>query len=157
MKDNFFDLGGHSLLATRLIARIEKTLGSVSLSTLFQSPTIESLARELRQKKKAHQDSALVLFRNGGTQPPLFLHGGSLELSRYLADDQPCYGIRPHGQDGRRAPTTVEEMAADYLRQIRSVQPQGPYLIGGFSFGGLVAYEMAQQLRQSGRKSGCWF
>ncbi len=116
VKDNFFDLGGHSLLATRLIARIEKTLGTVSLSNLFQSPTIESLARELRQKKKAKEDSALVLFRNGGSRPPLFLHGGSFELSRYLGEDQPCYGIRPHGQDGRRAPATVEEMAADYLK-----------------------------------------
>ena len=154
VKDNFFDLGGHSLLATRLIARIEKTLGTVSLSNLFQSPTIESLARELRQKKKAKEDSALVLFRNGGSRPPLFLHGGSFELSRYLGEDQPCYGIRPHGQDGRKAPATVEEMAADYLKQIRGVQPQGPYLIGGFSFGGLVAYEMAQQLRQSGQEVG---
>jgi len=151
VKDNFFDLGGHSLLATQLIARIEKTLGSVSLSTLFQSPTIEGLARELRQKKKAKEDSALILFRNGGSRPPLFLHGASSELSRYLGEDQPCYGIRPHGQDGRQAPATIEEMAADYLRQIRGVQPQGPYLIGGFSFGGLVAYEMAQQLRQLGQ------
>ena len=154
VKDNFFDLGGHSLLATRLIARIEKTLGNVSLSDLFQSPTIESLARELRQKKKAKEDSALVLFRNGGRRPPLFVHGGSFELSRYLGEDQPCYGIRPHGQDGRRAPATVEEMAADYVKQVRGVQPQGPYLIGGFSFGGLVAYEMAQQLRQSGQEVG---
>ena len=157
VKDNFFDLGGHSLLATRLIARIEKSLGTVSLSNLFQSPTIESLARELRQKKKAKEDSALVLFRNRGSRPPLFLHGASFELSRYLGDDQPCYGIRPHGQDGRMAPATVEEMAADYLRQIRGVQPQGPYLIGGFSFGGLVAYEMAQQLRQLGQEVDCWF
>ena len=124
------------------------------MSNLFQSPTIESLARELRQKKKAKEDSALVLFRNGGSRPPLFLHGASFELSRYLGEDQPCYGIRPHGQDGRKAPATVEEMAADYLRQIRGVQPQGPYLIGGFSFGGLVAYEMAQQLRQSGQEVG---
>ena len=152
VKDNFFDLGGHSLLAARLIARVEKNLGNVSLSQLFQSPTIESLARELRQKKKAKEDSALVLWRNGGSRPPLFLHGGSFELSRHLGDDQPCYGIRPHGQDGRKAPATVEAMAADYLKQIRGVQPQGPYLIGGFSFGGLVAYEMAQQLRQSGQE-----
>ena len=133
---------------------MEKTVGSVSLSILFQSPTIESLARELRQKKKAKEDSSLVLFRNGGSRPPLFVHGGSFELSRYLGEDQPCYGIRPHGQDGRKAPATVEEMAADYLKQIRGVQPQGPYLIGGFSFGGLVAYEMAQQLRQSGQDVG---
>ena len=152
VKDNFFDLGGHSLLAARLIARIERNLGHVSLSQLFQSPTIEGLARELRQKKKAKEDSALVLFRNGEGRRPLFVHGGSFELSRHLGDDQPCYGIRPHGQDGRKAPATVEEMAADYLRQIRGVQPQGPYLIGGFSFGGLVAYEMAQQLRESGQE-----
>ncbi len=124
------------------------------MSQLFQSPTIESLARELRQKKKAKEDSALVLWRNAGSRPPLFLHGGSFELSRHLGDDQPCYGIRPHGQDGRKAPATVEAMAADYLKQIRGVQPQGPYLIGGFSFGGLVAYEMAQQLRQSGQEVG---
>ena len=155
VNDNFFDLGGHSLLAIRLAARVDKELGKhLSLASLFQSPTIEGLARELRGEKGRSRNSSLVPFRTRGTKPPLFIHGGSFELSRYLGEDQPCYGMEPHGQDGRRAPATVEEMATDYLTQIRLVQPQGPYLIGGYSFGGLVAYEMAQQLRQSGQEVG---
>ena len=165
-------MGGHSLLATRLIAQIEKTLGKrVSLASLFQSPTIEGIAKELheetrhlslmpsqieelRQKKRAKEDSALVLFRKGGSRPPLFLHGGSFELSRYLGEGQPCYGILPHGQDGRKAPATVEDMATDYLKQMQGAA--GPYLIRLLVWG-LVAYEMAQQLDSRGRKSHCWF
>ena len=153
IKDNFFDLGGHSLLAMRLIARVEQELGrTFSLADLFQSPTIESLAEGKR--KRLSGLPLLVPFRTGGMKFPLFVHGGSFELSRHLGEDQPCYGLEPHGQDGRRAPETVEEMAADYLRQIRSLQPQGPYFLGGFSFGGVVAYEMAQQLQQSGQEVG---
>ena len=155
IKDNFFDLGGHSLVAIRLISRVEKELGKTfSLADMFQSPTIEGLAEELREEKVVAEHALLVPFRTQGTKPPAFLHGGSFELSHYLGEDQPSYGMEPHGQDGRRAPDTVEEMAADYLRQIRSVQAQGPYVIGGYSFGGLVAYEMAQQLRQSGQEVG---
>ena len=105
VKDNFFDLGGHSLLATRLIARIEKTLGHVSLSNLFQSPTIESLARELRQKKKADKDSALVLFRNGGSRPPLFVHGGSFEPAAIWAKISRVMGFGRMGRmEGRHQP-----------------------------------------------------
>jgi thioesterase domain-containing protein/acyl carrier protein len=155
IKDSFFDLGGHSLQGTRLIGRVEKELGKTfSLATLFQSPTIEELAQELRKKRRLPGLPLLVPFRTRGTQTPIFLHGGSLELSRHLGEDRPCYGLEPHGQDGGRAPETVEEMGADYLRQVRSVQPQGPYLVGGFSFGGLVAFEMARQLRQSGQQVG---
>src|SRR5262249_49770903 len=132
--------------------RIEKTLGrAVSLASLFRSPTIESLARELRQEGESAADWALMPFRTGGTKPLLFLYGGSFELSRHLGEDRPCYGVKLW-PDGGRAPETVEEMAADCLRQIRCVQSQGPYFIGGYSFGGLVAYETAQQLRQSGQE-----
>src|SRR5262249_6297189 len=147
IKDNFFELGGHSLLATRVIARIEKTLGrAISLASLFQSPTVERVAHELREARGLERDSWLAPLRTRGITPRLFLCGGSFELSRYVAEDQPCYGITPHGQNGRRAPETLEEMAADCLRQIRSVQSEGPYWIGGFSFGEIAAYEMAQQL-----------
>ena len=153
IQDNFFDLGGHSLLAIRLINQIEKRLGkSLSLASLFQSPTVESLARNLQEVRKTEQHSSLVPFQMSGSKPPLFLHGASFELSRYLGKDQPIYGLEPHGQDGRRAPDSVEEMASDCLRQIRSIQPEGPYFIGGFSFGGLVAFEMAQQLLREGQE-----
>jgi thioesterase domain-containing protein len=94
----------------------------------------------------------LVPLRNFGSEAPVFIHGASFELSRYVNTDQPFYGLEPHGQGGWRAPDTVEEMAADYLQQISAVQSQGPYFIGGYSFGGLVALEMAQQLRQVGQE-----
>ena len=94
VKDNFFDLGGHSLLAIRLAARVDRDLGKhLSLASVFQSPTIEGLARELRDQKGGRQDSSLVPFRSRGTKPPIFIHGGSFELSRYLGEDQPCYGV----------------------------------------------------------------
>ena len=155
IKDNFFDLGGHSLLAIRLISLVEKELGkSFSLANIFRSPTIEGLAEELRGEEDTTNHTLLVPFRTQGTRLPAFLHGASFELSRHLGEDQPCYGLEPHGQNGKRAPETVEEMAADCLRQIRSVQAQGPYVIGGYSFGGLVAYEMAQQLLLSQQEVG---
>ncbi|HEX2520598.1 MAG TPA: amino acid adenylation domain-containing protein, partial [Terriglobia bacterium] len=152
IKDNFFDLGGHSLLGIRLIGRVEQELGrTFSLADLFQSPTLESLALNLR-KRLSPQLPSLVPFRNFGSKPPVFIYGASFELSRYVDTGQPFFGLEPHGQAGRRAPDTIEAMAADYLQQIRAVQSQGPYFIGGYSIGGPVAYEMAQQLRQGGHE-----
>ena len=152
IKDSFFDLGGHSLLAIRLIARVEQELGrTFSLADLFQSPTVESLALNLR-KRLSPQLPLLVPFRNFGSKPPVFIYGASFELSRCVDTGQPFFGLEPHGQGGRRAPDTIEEMAADYLQQIRAIQSQGPYFIGGYSIGGPVAYEMAQQLRQMGQE-----
>jgi thioesterase domain-containing protein len=128
---------------------------------LFEFPTIEGLvpavveARELTRKGKATKYSSLVVpFQTGGSNPPCFLHGVSFELSRYLGLDQPSYGLVPYGHDGRQAPNTVEEMAANYLNEIRAVQPKGPYFIGGYSFGGIVAFEMAQQLHRQGQSVG---
>ena len=154
VKDSFFDLGGHSLLAMRLIARVEQELRrTFSLADLFQSPTVERLAQKLQRRLSA-QLPLLAPLRKFGSKPPVFVHGASFELSRYVDIDQPFFGLEPHGQGGRRAPDTVEEMAADYLQQIRAVQSQGPYFIGGYSLGGVVAYEMAQQLRRSGQVVG---
>ena len=102
IKDNFFDLGGHSLLAMRLIARVEQELSrTFSLADLFQSPTIEGLARELwGQGNDCRTSIGSALFGLRGTKPPVFVHGGSFELSRHLGEDQPCYGLEPHGQEG---------------------------------------------------------
>jgi amino acid adenylation domain-containing protein len=145
--DNFFDLGGHSLLAVRLLARIRRQLGrDLPLASLFAGPTIAHQAMAIEREPVS--DTPLVTLRSSGTQRPLFLvHpvGGSVfcytELTRILGPDQPVYGLQSLETDG-----TLEEMAAAYLEALRAVQPEGPYRLGGWSMGGVVAFEMARQL-----------
>ncbi|HWN44376.1 MAG TPA: amino acid adenylation domain-containing protein, partial [Thermoanaerobaculia bacterium] len=145
--DNFFDLGGHSLLAVRLLARIRRQLGrDLPLASLFAGPTIAHLAAAIEREPVS--DTPLVALRSSGTQRPLFLvHpvGGSVfcytELTRVLGPDQPVYGLQSLETDG-----TLEEMATAYLQVVRTVQPEGPYRLGGWSMGGVVAFEMARQL-----------
>jgi amino acid adenylation domain-containing protein len=158
--DDFFDLGGNSLLAVRLMAQIEIQFGQeLSLSTLFQGATIEGLASALRNKTGGSPWSHLVALRPGTERPFFCVHaaGGNVfsyvELARQLGTLQPSYGLQAAGLDGKREPiTTIEEMAAVYVKEMREVQPEGPYLLGGWSFGGVVAFEMAQQLQQQGRE-----
>ena len=137
-------------------ARVEKLTGkTLPLATLFQAPTIEQMARLLRQEGWTPPWSSLVAIKPDGSKPPFYcvhgLGGNILEfidMTRYVLPDQPLYGIQAQGLDGRRPRHhTVEEMAAHYLKEIQSLQPQGPYYVGGSSFGGLVAYEIAQQLQ----------
>ena len=163
VRDNFFELGGHSLLAARLFAQIEAAFGkNLPLATLFTAPTIEHLADLLRRKGWAPSWSSLVPIQPGGSRPPFYcVHsaGGNVltyrDLSRRLGNDQPVYGLQARGLDGREPPhTRVEDMAAHYVQEIRSFQPQGPYYLGGSSFGGTVAFEMAQQLRAMGQDVG---
>nr|UXE44170.1 linear gramicidin synthase subunit D [uncultured bacterium] len=157
IRDNFFDLGGHSLLGVRLIARIEKRFRkSVPVAVLFQSPTIEQLAAMLEANKRPEPRSLLIPIQTHGSKLPLFwIHGDSSNavLPGYLGPDQPLYGIEHQSQDGQPARyTEVEKIAEHYLREVRSVRPCGPYLLGGYSFGAVIAFEMAQQLRKAGEQ-----
>jgi len=161
--ENFFDLGGHSLLAAQLFAKIAKRYGRhLPLATLFHTPTVERLAGALRQDGSSHGDSALVPIQPGGPRPPLFCvhqHTGHLfcyqGLARHLGPDQPVYGLAPRGLDGTQAvQTRIEEIAAEYVRAIRAVQPGGPYHLAGYCFGGIIAFEMARQLAAQGQAVG---
>jgi thioesterase domain-containing protein/acyl carrier protein len=159
--DDFFELGGHSLLAVRLFAQVQKTFGrNLPLATLLQAPTVKQLAQVLREDGWSASTSSLVMIQRGNQRTPFFcIHaagGNVLEyqaLARHLGADQPFYGLQSQGLDGKSEPhTNINEMAAHYLKEMREVQPEGPYLIGGRSSGGLIAFEIACQLAVDGQK-----
>ncbi|WDD36480.1 amino acid adenylation domain-containing protein (plasmid) [Nostoc sp. UHCC 0926] len=159
--DNFFDLGGDSLLTVRLMKQIHKYFErELPLSSLFLNPTIESLATALSSKADSLPWSPLVPIQPAGSSPPFFcIHPifgvvfPYYELAQNLGKNQPFYGLQPIGLDGKSSPlTNIEDMAAHYIEALRSVQPKGPYFLGGWSFGGWVAFEMAQQLQKSGEE-----
>lgn len=161
--DDFFALGGHSLLAVTLMSEVQKSFGhDLPLSVLFSAPTVAAQAAVLRQNAPAEAHAVLVPIRAGGRKRPLFLvhpTGGNvlcyLELARHLGADQPLYALQDPGLFSLQPePPTLPAMAARYVQAVRKVQPEGPYYIGGWSSGGVVAYEMAQQLRQSGAEVG---
>ncbi len=157
---NFFELGGDSLLAARLMARVERQFGRrLPLGALFEAPRIESLAARLRQAGTSEgPPSTLVTLQPRGARAPLFLvHpvGGNVfcyaALARELGADQPLHAFQSPGLAADGAlPERLEELAALYLRELRRAQPAGPYLLGGWSFGGVVAFEMARQLSALG-------
>ncbi|MCA1566066.1 MAG: phosphopantetheine-binding protein, partial [Acidobacteria bacterium] len=160
VRDNFFELGGHSIMAVRLMARIQQQFGLLlPLATLIEGATIEQLAAHLRQETGLAYQSSLVKIRSGGLRPPFFcIHpaGGNVlcyaDLARYLGSDQPFYGLQAQGLNGVEPPLiSIENMAARYLDDVRRIQPQGPYLLGGWSMGGTVAFEMARQLQSLGQ------
>jgi thioesterase domain-containing protein len=155
LKDNFFDLGGHSLLATRLSSELEKlVVRRIPLAAIFQAPTVSQLARMLTDKSWAPPWSSLVPLQPHGSRPAVFfVHGWGGEvfvftrLAKLLGADQPVYGVRAEEWDGQRPRhQQVEEMVAHYADEIQSLQPQGPYILCGWSLGGLIAYELGQQL-----------
>ncbi|MEW5930923.1 MAG: amino acid adenylation domain-containing protein, partial [Gemmatimonadota bacterium] len=157
VRDGFFDLGGHSLVAVQLIYLVEKATGvRLPMESVFKAPTVEGLAEEVRRGGGA--TSLLVPMRSGGSRAPLFLvhpGGGNLmayvRLARKLDPEQPVYGLRSRGIERDEKPNwTIEEMARDYLAAVREVKPSGPYRLGGWSLGGVVAFEMARQLEAAG-------
>ncbi|WP_169218415.1 non-ribosomal peptide synthetase [Brasilonema sp. UFV-L1] len=159
VKDNFFELGGHSLLAVQLMAQIEQQFKqNLPLATLFQNSTIEQLATILRQPIDALNWSPLVPIQPNGSKRPFFCVPGAggntiylYNLAHHLGKEQPFYGLQSLGLDGESKPhTRIEDMAAYYIEAIQSIQPSGPYLLGGHSFGGMVAFEMATQLHKRG-------
>ncbi len=160
IRSNFFDLGGHSLLAIRAFAQIDQALGKkLPIATIFQAPTIEQLAQVIRQNDFAAYASTLVPMQPNGSRPPFFcVHGfggsviGYTDLVRLLGSDQPVYGLQARGLEGGEEPhTRIEEMAAYYIKAMQAVQPDGPYFLGGYCFGGVVAFEMARQLQGLGQ------
>lgn len=157
--DSFFDLGGHSLLAVRLAAKVHKAFGiSVPLMVLFEHPTVESFARLLSQPERLKGPDTLVPIQPSGNRRPLFfVHpaGGNVlcyyELARELGAEQPFYGLQSSLEDIENA-GSMERMAAAYNEAIRQVQPHGPYRLGGWSMGGVVAFELARHLRSQGEQ-----
>ena len=159
IRDNFFHLGGHSLLDIRLIARIEDQLGvRLPLLMILKAPTVEQLAEVIRGGEISPEWSTLVPLQAGGNKPPLFLvhglGGGVLDylpLVEQLGPDQPVYGLTASGLAPDEEPhLNIEDMAARCLRAIKTVQPSGPYYLGGYCYGGVVAYEAACQLHSLG-------
>jgi thioesterase domain-containing protein len=156
IQDDFFELGGTSLLAVDLFVQIDRQLGQrLPFTALIEAPTIELLARFVAGGKS--RDS-LVLIREGGDKPPLFLvHDGDGETMLYrnlailLKKEHAVYGLQPDSrQNIPLAQTRISEMAAHHIDKIHSIQPHGPYLLGGMCAGGVIAYEVARQLQSQG-------
>jgi thioesterase domain-containing protein/NAD(P)-dependent dehydrogenase (short-subunit alcohol dehydrogenase family) len=173
--DDFFELGGHSLIAVRLFAKIKKQWGvEYPISVLFDAPTVSKCAELLRPEvgttegekpaPRAPKARFLVAMNRveGDAKRPFFLVAGMFgnvlnlrHLAAHLGKDQPVYALQAKGLYGDDEPhRRFEDMAADYLREVREVQPEGPYLLGGFSGGGVTAFEMAQQLLAQGEEVG---
>jgi amino acid adenylation domain-containing protein len=159
--DGFLELGGHSLLATRLIGRVREVLGlEVSMRDVFEASTVARLSARLGIEAGRDTLKVLLTLRAGGSRPPLFcLHPGVgmswcyAGLLPHLGTDFPVYGLQARGLTEPHAlPGSIEEMASDYLDQIRSVQPASPYHLLGWSFGGLVAQQIATQLQARGER-----
>ena len=171
VEDSFFDLGGHSLIAVRLFAMVKKAYRvDFPISVLFEAPTIARCAAlisdqigevaDAQPKAPARRFTHLVPMHQGegGTKAPFFLVAGMFgnvlnlrHLAQLLGGDRPFYGLQARGLYGDAAPhSALPEAAADYIAELRQVQPHGPYMLGGFSGGGLTAWEMARQLESAG-------
>lgn len=158
--DNFFELGGHSILAAQMLADFEERTGKkIPLAAMFTSQTVRQLAETVENGKAKLNWSPLVVIKKGNNSlPPLFLiHGaeGNVLLYRDLVNrlnsDRTVYGIQARGLSGEEHfHISIKEMAEDYLDLIKTVQPKGPYNIGGYCMGGTVAFEIGQRLSAFG-------
>jgi thioesterase domain-containing protein len=156
VNENFFELGGHSLLAVSIITELEKSFGiRLPLASLIEAPTIREFLHYIEKWKSGASSSYLVPLNARGSKSPFFLlhsHGGNIleyqPLANLLKNDRPIYAIQCRGLDGSPVEErNVEEMAVDYLKEIRSIQPKGPYYLGGFCFGGYLGVEIANLLK----------
>lgn len=158
--DSFYDLGGHSLLAAVLMARIESRLGHrLSIEALFSSPTVRGLATLIQRKLELGR-GCLVPLQKEGPNPPLFLIAGAgghvfafHQFARLLGSDQPVYGLKAVGVDGSEPPLeSMKAIATRYLEEMLAARPEGPFIIGGYSIGAIIALELALQLRAAGKE-----
>lgn len=162
LHDNFFQLGGDSLKAAEMVARFPEHFGmELPLASLFEASTIGGLAAYLQRAESSSDPLSMVLpLRMARRERPLFcihpavgLSWGYASLLRYLDDKLPVYGLQSRGlRGGAQLPQSIAEIAADYLTQMRRIQPEGPYRLLGWSLGGLVAHEAAAQLQQAGEQ-----
>jgi amino acid adenylation domain-containing protein len=158
--DNFFEIGGQSLIAMKVMTKIERATGKkLPLASLFKYQTIAKMAHLVSCDGKSITWDSLVPIKAGGTKAPLYIvHGAGLNVLLFnavamgLAPDQPVYGLQAKGLNGVDKPfTTIEDMASHYIDAIIQQNPDGPYLLAGFSLGGVIAFEMARQLKEIGK------
>ncbi|WP_432221422.1 non-ribosomal peptide synthetase [Flavobacterium sp. TMP13] len=155
---NFFEMGGHSIKAVKVMIEIEKITGKrIPLSVLFKYSTVEKFAKLLHTKSDICSD-CLVPIKASGDKTPLFIiHGAGLNvlnfvnLSKHFNENQPIYGIQGNAKKYDAWYESIEEMAAHYIDAIVKINPNGPYALAGFSFGGIVAFEMTRQLKEQGK------
>jgi amino acid adenylation domain-containing protein len=159
--EDFFALGGHSLIAVRMMVALEKKTGlRLPMAALFQAPTIEKMGRILDSHEVNPYAKALVPIKPQGSKAPLYIvHGIGLtvmifhSLAEYMDEDQPVYGIQARGIDGDvTPPENIEEVAREYISEMLEQNPDGPFYLAGYSLGGIIAYEMARQLRALGKR-----
>ncbi|ASU33866.1 thioesterase domain-containing protein [Mucilaginibacter xinganensis] len=159
--DNFFELGGHSLIAVQVMTRIEKETGKrLPLAALFETSTVEKLALLLQMDGKSITWDSLVPIKPKGSKMPLYMvHGAGLNillfntLAMNMSPEQPVFGLQAKGLDGVEEPlTSIEEIAEHYINSILQQNPAGPYALAGYSFGGIIAFEMAKQLEALGKE-----
>jgi len=158
--DDFFELGGTSLEAMQLLTGIEEDLGlAVSLAAFAERPTLQGLLEELQAARGERTSSLVTLQPNGTGAPFFFMHAGlghavfAHDLAKSMSEDQPLYGLQSRGLDGREEPlTTIGAMAAHYIDAMKTVQPHGPYRVGGFCMGAMLALEVACQLQDAGEE-----
>jgi amino acid adenylation domain-containing protein len=160
VQDNFFDLGGHSLLASYLMSQIKQQFNKdIPLTTIFQNPTIEQLAPIIQKGSNYSRESCLVAIQPNGSNLPFFCVPGAggkpfyfYHLGRYLGVDQPLYSFQNNLYEELKTVPRLEDVAIHYIQAMQTVQPQGPYFLGGHSYGGNIAFEMAQQLLAQGHE-----
>jgi amino acid adenylation domain-containing protein len=161
VNSDFFELGGHSLIAVKVMVAIEKETGKrLPLASLFENPTIESLSKMIAKDEEEIKWDSLVTIKKSGTKMPIYMiHGGGLNvlvfhpLAKYMDKDQPIYGMQALGLNGKsKLLYSMEELADHYNAEILNNDPVGPYALAGYSFGGLLAYEMAKRLLEMGKE-----